>query len=180
MVIQIYHPIWIHIVGIHCHQAKSLQATISSFIFNLIIYSLELDSNWNTMQQVRIPTIQILGPLTLELRKRAFKLIFLGYTAGWNVWGEWFLAGTQSNHQNFDPSLLTNKLWLVFMGMKQFFFSKFRKIKMADSRKVHFSKLPILDIFLWKFHGLVLGLVGLIDAKGIDVAQPIWSWGCPT
>ena len=25
-----------------------------------------------------------------------------------------------------------------------------------------------------KFHGLVLGLVGLIDAKGIDVAQPIW------
>ena len=25
------------------------------------------------------------------------------------------------------------------------------------------------------FHGLVLGLVGLIDAKDIDVAQPIWS-----
>ena len=25
------------------------------------------------------------------------------------------------------------------------------------------------------FQGLVLGLVGLIDAKGIDVAQPIWS-----
>jgi hypothetical protein len=24
------------------------------------------------------------------------------------------------------------------------------------------------------FQGLVLGLVGLIDAKGIDVAQPIW------
>ena len=25
-----------------------------------------------------------------------------------------------------------------------------------------------------KFHGLVLGLVELIDAKGIDLAQPIW------
>ena len=25
-----------------------------------------------------------------------------------------------------------------------------------------------------KFHGLVLGLVGLNDAKGIDLAQPIW------
>ena len=25
-----------------------------------------------------------------------------------------------------------------------------------------------------KCQGLVLGLVGLIDAKGIDVAQPIW------
>ena len=28
---------------------------------------------------------------------------------------------------------------------------------------------------LGKFHRLILGLVGLIDAKGIDVAQPIWS-----
>ena len=41
------------------------------------------------------------------------------YTGGWNVWGEWFLAANQSNHQNFNPSLLTNKLWLVFMKMKQ-------------------------------------------------------------
>ena len=27
---------------------------------------------------------------------------------------------------------------------------------------------------------LVLGLLVLIDSKGIDVAQPIWSLGCPT
>ena len=46
---------------------------------------------------------------------------------------------------------------------------------MADSKKLSFSIPPILNIFLKKFHGLVLGLVGLIDAKGIDVAQPIWS-----
>jgi len=103
------------------------------------------------------------------------------YTAGWNVWGEWCLAGTQGNHQNFDPSLLTNKLRLVFMEMKQnnFFFLK-KKFKMADWKKGHFSKSPILDISLWKFNGLVLGLVGLNDAKGIDLAQPIWSSGCPT
>jgi hypothetical protein len=66
--------------------------------------------------------------------------------------------------------LLTNKLWL---------FEK-QKIKMADSKKAHFSKSPILNIFSWKFHRLVLGLVELIDAKGIDVAQSIWQWGCPT
>ena len=30
-----------------------------------------------------------------------------------------FWAGNQSNHQNFDPSLLPKKLWLIFMGMKQ-------------------------------------------------------------
>ena len=39
---------------IPCRQAKSLQATISSFIFILILEKLELDSNWNTIQQVRI------------------------------------------------------------------------------------------------------------------------------
>ena len=44
---------------------------------------------------------------------------------------------------------------------------------MADSKNLRFSKSPILKIILCKFHGLVLGLVGLIDAKGIDVAQPI-------
>ena len=37
----------------------------------------------------------------------------------------------------------------------------------------HFSKSSILEKILQKFHRLVLGLVGLIDAKGIDVAQPI-------
>ena len=42
---------------------------------------------------------------------------------------------------------------------------------MADSKKTSFSKSPILIIFLRKFQRLVLGLVGLIEAKGIDVAQ---------
>ena len=45
---------------------------------------------------------------------------------------------------------------------------------MADFSKWPFSKSPILKIFSRKFHRLVLGLVGLIDAKGIDVAQRIW------
>ena len=44
---------------------------------------------------------------------------------------------------------------------------------------VIFPAPPILNIFWRKFHGLVLGLVELIDVKDIDVAQPIWSWGCP-
>ena len=43
---------------------------------------------------------------------------------------------------------------------------------MADSKKL--STPPILKLFSRKFQGLVLGLVGLIDAKGIKVAQPIW------
>ena len=51
---------------------------------------------------------------------------------------------------------------------------------MADSKKLGFSTSPKAEQFLPKFHGLVLGLVGLIDAKGINVTQPIWLSGCPT
>jgi hypothetical protein len=79
------------------------------------------------------------------------------------------LAGNQGNHQTFDPSLIPN-----FHGDE----AKKKESKMADSKKLSFSKSPILKIFLRKFHGLVLGLVELIDAKGIDVAQPIWLRDC--
>ena len=63
-----------------------------------------------------------------------------------------FGLGQKLLDQNFDPSLLTNKLWLVFMRKKQkkiFFWKK--KFKMADSKKQRFSKLPILNIFCENF-----------------------------
>ena len=50
---------------------------------------------------------------------------------------------------------------------------RLRKFKMAASKKPHFPAPPILSIFSWNFYGLVLGLVELIDAKGIGLAQPI-------
>ena len=53
-------------------------------------------------------------------------------------------------------------------------FSKWPFFKMAIFQNRHFSKSPILKKNLRKFHGLVLGYIGLIDAKGIDVAEPIW------
>jgi hypothetical protein len=57
------------------------------------------------------------------------------------------------------------------MGIKQkFLFKKKKKSKMADSKKLSFSKSPILKNVLRKFHRLVLGSVGLIDVKGNDVA----------
>ena len=56
---------------------------------------------------------------------------------------------------------------------KRIFFLK-KKFKMADSKKAHFSKSLILKIFSREFLRWVLGLVGLNDAKGIDVAQRIW------
>ena len=58
----------------------------------------------------------------------------------------------------------------IFMGMKHFFF----KFKMTDSKKLSYSTSPKAEQYQPKFQGLVLGLVGLIDAMCIDVAQPIW------
>ena len=51
---------------------------------------------------------------------------------------------------------------------------------MARQKNPHFPAPPILNIFSWKFHELVFGLVELIDGEGVGVAQPIWLWGCPT
>ena len=71
MVFQIHPPSWeIHIVVILFHLAKSLPATTSSFIFILIIKTLELDSNWNIMQQVRIYTKQILVQFASRAKKK--------------------------------------------------------------------------------------------------------------
>ena len=60
------------------------------------------------------------------------------------------------------------------MGMKQ------KKFKMADSKKLSFTTSPKAEQFPPKFHGLVLGLVELIEGKGIEMAQPIWPGGSPT
>ena len=46
MGVQLHHPCWkIQIAVIPYHPAESLQATNSSFIFNLMLQPLELDSN---------------------------------------------------------------------------------------------------------------------------------------
>jgi hypothetical protein len=51
---QIHHPFWKGDVGIPYQLAKSLQPTTLSLNFILMVLQLELDSNWNTVQQVRI------------------------------------------------------------------------------------------------------------------------------
>ena len=90
------------------------------------------------------------------LQKRSL----LGYTRDRNVLSMWFLAGNHGNHQNFDPSLLNNKLWLVFIGMKQ-------KNQNGRHKKQRFSKWPNLNMyFFWKFHELVLGFSRIDWCKG--------------
>ena len=58
-----------------------------------------------------------------------------------------FWVGKQNNHQNFDPSLLPKKLWLIFMRMKhkKVFLEK-KKIKMADSKKLYTLHVISLNV----------------------------------
>ena len=63
------------------------------------------------------------------------------------------------------------------MKQKKIQNGRLRKFKMAASKKPRFLAPPILNIFSWNSHGLVLGIVELIDAKGIGMAQLIWLWG---
>ena len=78
-----------------------------------------------------------------------FQLDFWKYTAGINVWCKSFLAVNHHNHKNWIPFILSQNLWLIFMGIKHFFFLK------KDSKKLCFSKPPILNIFSRKFKELV-------------------------
>ena len=61
------------------------------------------------------------------------------------------------------------------MKQKKIQNGRLRKFKMAALKKTRFPAPPILNIFFFFFYGLVLGLVGLIDVMGIDLAQPVWS-----
>ena len=84
--------------------------------------------------------------------------------------------GNQGKRQNFDPSILPYKFGRIFIKIKQkknFFFEE-KNSKWPIFQNGRFSKSPILEIFSRKFLRSVLGLVGLIDAKPINVAQPIW------
>ena len=70
-------------------------------------------------------------------------------------------------HKKMIPHM--NGLLFFIRWSKFFFFFWKNKFKMAASKKPHFPAPPILNIFSWKFHGWVLGLVELIDAKGIGM-----------
>ena len=65
------------------------------------------------------------------------------------------------------------------MKQKNFFFEK-KKSKWPTQKNWVFQPPPKAEQLSPKFHKLVLGWVGLIDAKDIHFAQPIWSSGCPT
>ena len=59
---------------------------------------------------------------------------------------------------------------------KNFFFEK-KNSKWPTQKNWVFQPPPKAEQLSPKFHRLVLGLVELIDAKGINVTQSMWPWG---
>ena len=55
-----------------------------------------------------------------------------------------------------------------------------KKPQNGGLKKTEFFSIAKAEQFPPKFHGLVLGLVEFIDAKGINLTQPIWLSGCLT
>ena len=77
----------------------------------------------------------------------------------------------------FQPIHSTIQIWTDFHkneAKKVFFFGE-KNSKWPIFQNGRFSKSPILEIFSRKFHRPVLELVGFIDKKPINVAQPMWS-----
>ena len=58
-----------------------------------------------------------------------------------------------------------NGLLVFFQMMKKIII-----IKLANSKEPNFPAPPILNFFFKKLNGLVVGLIELIDVKGIGVA----------
>ena len=58
-----------------------------------------------------------------------------------------------------------------------FFFEKKNLNGRLKKTELHCQKL---SNFRENIYRLVLGLVELIDVKGINMTQPIWPSGCPT
>ena len=79
-----------------------------------------------------------------------FQLVANDHTLGTEMFAlGWKTAGNQSNHKNFDPSLLLKKLWLTFMGMKKKKISKWPTQKNWDFQNCKFSKKNRERALMW-------------------------------
>ena len=68
------------------------------------------------------------------------------YTQMQNVCPGWKTAGNQGNKQNFNPTLLTKKLWPLNMRMKQKKISIWKKKNQNGwQKKAYFSKSAVLE-----------------------------------
>ena len=88
--------------------------------------------------------------IRIDVWNRSYKVHT--YTRVQNVCPGWKTAENQVNHQNFDPILLTKKLWPFNMRMKQFFFySEKINFKMAAKKKLIFQNRQFSKFFRKNF-----------------------------
>ena len=74
--------------------------------------------------------------------------------------------------QKKNDTSYENQGFFHWIKTKQYFFLK-KKIQIGRQKNISFSSSANSQYFFLKFYGLVLGILELIDATGIGVAQPI-------
>ena len=71
-----------------------------------------------------------------QLTVPSFLLLFSLYSPGHKCWPKTSWAGIQGNHQNFDPSLLPKKHWLLFKEWSKNIFLKKKNPKWPTQKKL--------------------------------------------
>ena len=159
-----------------CHfTLQNLTLGLRNFFYVKILRQIRCRHHWYTVYQKEINPVLLLCRL-LWLKNMIILTLYnviLGIARN-------FLETRENVKISTHPFYHTNLDWFSWEWSKKKFFFDEKNSKWLIFQNGHFSKSPILEIFSRKFHRLVLGLVELIDAKAINVAQPIWSWGCLT
>ena len=114
------------------------------------------------------------GPLKFYMQQQILNIIFvfasISYTHAQLLFPCSFSAVNHHNNKNWVPSILAHNLWLIFTGMKQ------KKKSKWPTQKNWVLQLLQFSILFSQISYIGLGFVGLNDAKGIDVAQPVWPY----
>ena len=91
--------------------------------------------------------------------------------------GEWFLAGNQGNHQNFNASLIPKKLWPIFMGIDsckgQWWSSTYIFMRLSDINSKTTDKKRIFCLFL-SLHRTVSQPYRLSHINALRINQSYW------
>ena len=159
---------------------------ISIFILVWRLFKFRMLS-WITLPTLILDVINERSQLSVKVRLFGYHFwtmnVCIRYSVSHIITYPYLFAGYQGNHQNFEKSLVFHKLWLIWIRLKQKKKTKNLEKKIQNGRLKKtwvFQPPPKAEQFSPKFHRLVLGFIGLIDAKGINVTQPIWPSGCLT
>ena len=153
-----YSSIWLHHFISHGRKETSL-----------LCHKTQIFWRYCASQIISQDTCQIIAKNPQKFKYHKISPIYSGVHKCWPSFFSNILEKPSIQQKKMIPYMN----WLLFP-------QRWSKNQNGRLKKPHFPAPPILNIFSWNFHGLVLGLVEFVDKKGIALAQLIWLWGCLT